>query len=61
MAAYTNIAGKPAESFIYRGYGIDFNFYGRGEYTIQYCGDDIEVETETAARELIDSIILQEG
>lgn len=25
----------------YRGFDFDHNFYGEGEYTIHYCGDDI--------------------
>ena len=25
----------------YKGYYIEFNFYGNNEYSVQYCGDDI--------------------
>lgn len=41
---------------VYKGYGIEFNFYGCGEYSVQYCGDDIEFQTEEDAKRFIDSI-----
>lgn len=40
----------------YKGYFISYNFYGRKEYTVQYCGDDIFFRSEKEAREFIDSI-----
>lgn len=40
----------------YKGYYIEFNFYGRNEYTVQYCGDDIMFQTEDEAKAFIDSI-----
>ena len=40
----------------YKGYYIEFNFYGRNEFTVQYCGDDIYFPTEKEAEEFIDSI-----
>ena len=41
----------------YRGYYIEHNFYGRGEYTVQYCGDDIVFCTEQEVKAFIDSIV----
>lgn len=40
----------------YKGYYIEFNFYGKGEYTVQYCGDDVWFNTEEKAKEFIDGI-----
>ena len=40
----------------YKGYGIDYNIYGQGEYTVQYCGDDYWFTSEEKAREFIDDI-----
>ena len=40
----------------YRGYYICFNFYGREEYTVQYCGDDFIFKTEEDARAFIDAL-----
>lgn len=44
------------ESTQYKGYWIEFNFYGDGEYTVQYLGDDIVFETVEEARKFIDSL-----
>ena len=41
---------------VYKGYGIDHNVYGMGEYSVQYCGDDLIFPTIWAARNFIDSI-----
>ena len=40
----------------YRGYGIDYNFYGEGEYSVQYCGDDMMFRTIEDAKAFIDEI-----
>lgn len=40
----------------YNGYVIEYNFYGHGEYTVQYCGDDIEFQTEEEAKAFIDTL-----
>ena len=40
----------------YKGYYIDFNFYGMDEFSVQYCGDDIMFSTEKEAREFIDLV-----
>lgn len=47
---------KDYKNIEYKGFYIEYNFYGRNEYTVQYCGDDCYFETEEAAREFIDSI-----
>lgn len=40
----------------YKGYYIDYDFYGDGEYTVQYLGDDVVFQTEEEAKEFIDSL-----
>lgn len=40
----------------YKGYYIEYNFYGLGEYSVQYCGDDLMFKTADAAKEFIDSV-----
>lgn len=40
----------------YKGYGIDFNIYGRDEYSVQYCGDDFMFGSLDKAKEFIDDI-----
>ena len=44
------------KTIIYKDYEIAFNFYERGEYTVQYCGDDIVFGTEQDAKNFIDSL-----
>ena len=41
---------------IYKGYDITYNLYGKGEYTVQYCGDDVMFKTEDEAKSFIDRI-----
>ena len=41
----------------YKGYYIEYNFYDKNEYTVQYCGDDIWFDTIQQAKEFIDSIV----
>lgn len=41
---------------IYKGYAIENDFYGLGEYSVQYCGDDILFETMYEAKMFIDEI-----
>ena len=48
------------EDKMYKGYWITFNFYGKGEYTVQYCGDDVVFDTEEEAKEFIDKIESEE-
>lgn len=40
----------------YRGFAIEFDFYGKEEYTVQFYGDDIWFETEEAAKNFIDEV-----
>ena len=40
----------------YKGYCIEFNFYGQNEYSVQYCGDDFMFATIEEAKKFIDSI-----
>lgn len=42
------------ESTTYRGYGIDHDFYGTDEYSVQYCGDDVMFKTLEDAKAFID-------
>lgn len=44
------------ESYEYKGYGIDYNFYGENEYSVQYCGDDMMFKTLDDAKRFIDEI-----
>ena len=41
---------------MYKDYGIDFNVYGRQEYSVQYCGDDFVFGTEKEAEQFIDEV-----
>ena len=38
----------------YRGYYIEYNVYGRGEYTVQYEGDDLWFDTIEELKAFID-------
>lgn len=40
----------------YKGFYIEHNIYGTGEYSVQFCGDDVIFMTETEAREFIDEV-----
>ena len=40
----------------YKGYYIEYNFYGNNEYSVQYCGDDVIFRSEAEAKEFIDTI-----
>lgn len=44
----------------YKGYGIDHNIYGQGEYSVQYCGDDCLFKTIAEAKQYIDEIVAYE-
>lgn len=41
---------------MYKGYAIEYDFYGEGECTVQYAGDDIWFKTEAEAKKFIDEI-----
>lgn len=45
----------------YKGYYIEYNFYGKKEFTVQYCGDDFWFETEEKAKDFINRIIIEEA
>ena len=40
----------------YKGCSIEYNLYGAGEYTVQYCGDDVVFRTAEEAEKFIDEI-----
>lgn len=40
----------------YKGLCIEHNIYGTGEYSVQFCGDDVIFATEAEAREFIDEV-----
>lgn len=48
MASYDSLAEK------YKGYPIEHNFYGRGEYTVQFEGDDVLFDQIEDAKKFID-------
>lgn len=37
-------------------YYIEYDFYGREEYSVQYCGDDIIFDTLEEAQAFIDGL-----
>lgn len=41
----------------YRGIEIEENFYGQGEFTVQWCGDDVWFTSEEDAKSFIDSVM----
>ncbi len=43
-------------SFEYKGYYVDYNVYGKNEYTVQYDGDDLWFNTPEEAMAFIDSV-----
>lgn len=40
----------------HKGYGIDYNIYGGGEFSVQVNGDDVMFKTEQEARDFIDEV-----
>ena len=44
----------------YKGYYIEYDFYGENEYSVQYLGDDLIFSTMEEAKQFIDTIS-QEG
>ena len=40
----------------YKGYYIEFNFYGLNEYSVQYCGDDFMFNSLDGAKMFIDDL-----
>ena len=47
---------KGIQNMEYKGYFIEVGFYGEGEITVQYCGDDIWFKSVEEAKEFIDQI-----
>lgn len=41
----------------YREMPIEYNLYGKYEYTVQYCGDDFIFTTEKDAVKFIDEVL----
>lgn len=41
----------------YKGFYIEKNIYGMGEYSVQYCGDDIIFDDVNDAKDFIDSVV----
>ena len=41
----------------YRGWDLSYNFYGKGEYTLQYDDADIWFDTEAEAKKFVDEIM----
>lgn len=41
----------------YKGFGIDFNVYGRQEYSVQFDGDDFLFDTLEEAKKFIDELV----
>ena len=42
--------------WVRNGYYIEYDFYGREEYSVQYCGDDIIFDTLEEAQAFIDGL-----
>ena len=40
----------------YKGYYIEYNFYGEDEYSVRIDGDDVVFPTEAEAKQFIDDI-----
>lgn len=38
------------------GFYVEYNFYGRNEYTVQYCGDDIFFDTKEEAIKFCETV-----
>ena len=43
-------------TIMYKDFDITYNFYDRGEYTVQYEGDDLWFNTLAEAKEFIDNL-----
>ncbi len=43
-------------STTYKGHWIEFDYYGKGEYTVFHDGDDVWFATEAGAKKFIDQI-----
>ena len=45
----------------YKGHFIEFDLYGKGEYTVQVEGDDLWFATEEEAKKAVDEIVMAGG
>lgn len=41
---------------IYKGYAVEYNVYGQGEYSVLYFGDDYFFNSLTDAKKFIDEV-----
>ena len=41
----------------YKGFCIEKNFYGMGDYIVQYCGYDIIFDDVNEAKDFIDNVV----
>lgn len=48
---------KGERKMTYRGIEIEKNIYGQGEFTVQWCGDDVWFTSEEDAMMFIDSMM----
>lgn len=55
--AYWKKGVKDSKTVTYKGYAIEFDFYGQKEYTVQYQGDDVWFKSESEAKKFIDDIV----
>ena len=46
------------KTIVYKNSFIEYNFYGQGEYSVQYCGDDFIFNTLEEAKVFIDTEIV---
>ncbi len=44
------------QELYYKGYYIEINLYGTGEYTVYYNGDDVWFDSIAEAKDFIDEI-----
>lgn len=45
----------------YKGFAIEYDFYGMGEYSVQYCGDDVMFNSMEEAKAFIDEVAVRKG
>lgn len=47
---------KASQTIDYKGYQIEYNIYGKGEYTVDIDGDDVWCKSLEEAKQTIDDI-----
>ena len=45
-----------SETIEYKGYPIEYNIYGKGEYTVDIDGDDVWCKSLEEAKQIIDEM-----